>query len=680
MKRFLIPALIAAGLFLFVSAGQQEGVAPGQSQLDTPIYSSQPEIGTDSKPVITVSRLQFKDSNGNGSLDTYEDWRLSPRERAAALVGLMSNEQKAGLMVHSSPGSVNSDGPNDTTVGRIQYEHIRFGVARLGEDKPSEIASYFNEVQKLAEAQELGIPFLVSVDPVHGIDGTSNTSVFTQFPMPLGFGAIDDPEMIRAFGQVLNEEYRAVGIRMQLGPMADIATEPRWQRVQNTISENPDVVYRNIGALVQGMQDGTRVGPSSVAAVIKHFPGTGANQMGMDSHTEWGKYNVYPGGNLEDHIRMFEPAFAAGVLGMMPSYSIYQDQFTEDVAMAYNKEVIDLAGRMGFEGMIVSDWGVLRNTAWGVEDLTQSEKVQKFLSAGSHQDGGGSDPTIFLKALDEGLITEAQLDNAAQKLLEVMFSLGIFENPYVDAETADRIVKSPKNQAIGREAMEGSIVLLKNEGTVLPLAKNAALDLYYSGRAEDSGAVARSYLGGSRVNLVQGDFDTPENRIQAMAGSDVAIIRIRARDGIYFGIDAGIPLSFLGKAVRPDGTETDRDYTIEGGEARFGGFTEGVRPQWERIQEALQAKAINPNLKLVVDMYNVRPGIVEPFIDDLDGFLVNYGANDQALLSILFGETQPTGSLAMEIPSSDEAVADQLEDVPSDSANPTFPYGAGLRY
>lgn len=682
MKKNLIFSIVTVVfLLLFTSAGQQEGaVAPGTSQLDVPIYSSQPVIQADSAPIITVGGRQFKDLNRNGRLDPYEDWRLSPRERAASLVSIMSNEQKAGLMIHSSPGSVNAVGVDDTTRDRIENLHMRFGVARLGSDSPSDMAWYFNEVQKLAERQPLGIPFLISLDPVHGIDGTSNDSVFTQFPMPLGFGAIDDPEMTRAFTQVLNQEYRAVGIRMQLGPMADIASEPRWQRVQNTLSENPDVVYRNIGPFVQGMQDGMRVGPTSVGAVIKHFPGVGANEGGMDSHTEWGQHNVFPGNNLAEHIRMFEPAFESGVIGMMPGYSIFLDQFEENVAVAYNKEIMDLAAEMGFEGYVVSDWGVLRNAAWGVEELSQSEKVAKFLNAGSHQDGGGSDPGIFLTALEEGYITEAHLDNATQKILEFMFSLGIFENPYVDDEAADSLVNNSQTRAIGMEAMQRSYVLLKNEANTLPLNKSASLDVFYSGRAEDSADVAARYLRGSNINLVRSDYERSADRIAAMAAADVAVLRIRARDGIYFGIDAGIPLSFTAEAVTPEGEVSERDYTVHGGPNRWGAWQDGVIDYWNLVQDALRAKQQNPDLKLIIDMYNIRPGIVEPFIDQLDGFFVNYGANDEAFLSILFGDVSPTGRLAMEIPSSDEAVAAQREDVPSDTANPTFEYGAGLSY
>lgn len=728
MKRYLLAVAALSSLLLLASCGQS-GDDADLSQLDIPIYSEQPEIGVDSKAVITVDDLDFKDSDGDGELDDYEDWRLAPRERAAALIPLMSNVQKVGLLVHNSPGNVsatgvaglNPDGSiteeserGKTTAYNIAKQHVRFGVARLSNsgNEPGEVAWYFNEVQKLCEQQELGIPFVISLDPMHGFDGTANTStLFTPFPMPEGLGAINDPETTRAFGEILNEEYRAVGVRMQLGPMADVATEPRWQRVQNTLGESFDIVANNIGPLVEGMQDGRRVGPTSVAAVIKHFPGAGPDEDGMDSHSQWGKYNIYPGDMLEKHIAVFQPAFDAGVLGMMPCYSIFKDQFEEQVGAAYSEEILNRAAEMGFEGLIVSDWGVVTAyggmASWGVKDLSNTEKIGEFLKAGSHQDGGASDPQPFLDALDEGLITEAQIDAAAQKALEVMFSLGIFENPYVDVGMAERIVGSRENLAVGVDAMVRSTVLLKNDDSLLPLDKETALSVYFSGRADDSFQVAEQYLDGAAINLVQADYDAidtgalpeddaateevneyekaleelkSEKRIAAMAGADVAVIRIRARDGIYFGIDAGVPLSFLGKAVTPAGEVSEQDVTVDGGPGAFGGWVDGVRSEWNKVQEALAAKKQNPDLKVIIDMYAVRPGIVEPFIDELDGFFVNFGATDEAFCQLLFGDASPSGKLPMEIPSSDEEVAAQFEDVPNDTPNPTFEFGAGLSY
>ncbi len=686
MKKILVLFSLPLALF-FTACGSDSSSDLPSITLDPtdipPVFESQPVISVDSKKIITKGGLQFKDSNGNGKLDTYEDWRQSPTKRAADLAAQMTLEEKAGLMVHNSPGSVSVDGVVGVDTGKdIQEKHIRFGVARLNDMVTAEqCAIYFNEVQKVSEGTRLGIPFLISLDPMHNVDGTNNAAgLFSNWPMPEGIGAMDDTELTRAYGDAINKEYRAIGVRMQLGPMADVASEPRWARVQNTIAEDFYLVSKHIGPFVKGIQNGDKVSPTSVAAVIKHFPGAGPDEDGMDSHSAPGKHNIYPGGKLADHVRMFQPAFDAGVMAMMPCYSIFKDQFTEQVGAAYSKEIIDLAKSMGFDGMIVSDWGVVTAyggmMGWGVDGLTPSQKIKKFLEAGSHQDGGASDPTPYVTAVTDGSITEAQLEKAAAKMLEVMFCLGIFENPYVDSSAANATISSITRNL---EAQIKSTVLLKND-SVLPIDKSSTTNVYFGGRASDSQTVATNYVAGDNVTIVTAtDPTVSADRIAAMESADVAIIRIRARDGIYFGIDAGIPLSFDGVAIRPDGDPSTRDITITGGiDEMFGYPVAGVQPEWDRIQEAITAQGTNSALKIVVVMYAVRPGIVEGFINDIDGFLIDFGATDEAILNLVFGDASPSGKLPMEIPSSDAEVSASFEDVPNDTENPTFDFGDGM--
>src|SRR2546426_12023111 len=157
------------------------------------------------------------------------------------------------------------------------------------------------------------------------LPGVSTQTTFSQWPEALGFAAIDDTALTRAFGDIARQEYRAVGIHMALSPQADLATEPRWPRVAGTFGEDADLAGRQVRAYVIGFQHGANgVDSTGVVTVVKHWVGYGAAKDGWDSHTYYGRFATFPAHDLEYHIRPFLGAFAAHAAGVMPTYSILE--------------------------------------------------------------------------------------------------------------------------------------------------------------------------------------------------------------------------------------------------------------------------------------------------------------------------------------------------------------------
>jgi len=623
-------------------------------------------------PVITQNGKQFRDLNKNGMLDPYEDSRLTPEQRARDLVGRMTLEEKAGTMMH---GTVRSTGPQgavgmgvgyDTAANRrlIDSAHVTNLITRLSAD-PATIATQNNLLQRIAESTRLGIPLTISTDPRNHfqsvVGATVQTNKFSQWPEALGFAAIGDTALTRAFGDIARQEYRAVGIQMALSPQADLATEPRWGRIAGTFGEDAALAERMVRAYVAGFQHGeTGLDTGSVVTVVKHWVGYGAAKDGFDSHNFYGRFATFTGPNLDYHIRPFLGAFAAHAAGVMPTYSILQGATwdgkpIEAVGAGYNRQLLTdmLRGRYGFRGIVVTDWAITwdcnercRNGApagerpsfadlgmpWGVEDLSMRARFVKAVQAGVDEFGGTERGDMLVEAVRAGELKEAQLDSAVVRILTQKFAQGLFEHPYVDTAAADRIVGSEAFRAAGLDAQRRALVLLENKGGLLPLKKGAL----------------RVYLHGVGPEAVAGEGWTV---VDDPAKADVAIMRLNAP------FERLHPQYVFGQFLH-EGSLAFKD-----GDPDFEAF-----------------KRVSTAVPTIVTVYLDRPAILTPIKEGARALLANFGVSDAALIDVLTGRGRPEGKLPFELPSSMDAVAAQRPDMPHDSARPLYPFGSGLRY
>ena len=288
-------------------------LALAQGNVGERAATSQPRLGGRAAPIIQRDGLRFKDLNRSGDVEPYEDWRLTPDQRVRDLVGRMTLEEKAGTMMH---GTARSAGPMgvagvgtgyDTAANRraIDEAKVTSMITRLG-GEPASLAAQNNLLQEIAERTRLGIPITISTDPRHHFQYVIGASVtsgqFSQWPEPLGFAALGDSALVRRFGDVARHEYRAVGIYMALSPQADLATEPRWSRINGTFGEDADLAGRLTRAYVEGFQHGAAGagGPTRFAIqcarqaeiagahgvlLLPHYL-TEAGQEGLAAHVE----------------------------------------------------------------------------------------------------------------------------------------------------------------------------------------------------------------------------------------------------------------------------------------------------------------------------------------------------------------------------------------------------------
>lgn len=674
-----------------------------------------PTLGVRTAEILTVEGASFKDLDGDGQLTPYEDWRASPRARAADLVSRMSVSQKIGLLsegaLSASPTSEDA-ALSDAQVAQVTMSHLRQTVLRWpARLDASVIARHLNALQALAEAQPLGIPVLVASDPVFSVYSDAASAELTHgnlanqlpdWPLPMGFGAIDDPARIREFGRLHAEALRAVGVRWFLGPFADLASEPMWSRIYDTFGARSQRSAALVTAYVRGMQGkDAGVDPfTGVATTVKHFPGGGPNENGMDSHTVEGRFNVFPGNNFAEHLDLMRAVITdAKPAAIMPNYSVFegvmwQGQSAPLTGSAFAKLFLTdiLREDIGFEGLVTSDWGAVGSClggletctsqwAWGTEMMTPGERAAAYVEAGGDQIGLWADARpMWEAALEAGVLTEAQIDLSARRALELSFAVGAFENPYVDPSAAVSIVEGHADAA--EDAMRSALTLLKNDGALLPfdgdtpdLDGAGGVRVYYDGIDDETVTAYLSAVGGM-------------TRTTTTADADYVIVRISARHGAV-GLDGGVPLSFRDPVLVYD-QATDYPSSIVSTAADLQGNTAesyniAGRAVAEHLDRVVAAKR-RAGSKLVLVVSMIRPFVISEWLSDIDALVVDFGATDTAVLDLLFQmrrgvsdpSLQPSATLPMELPSSQQAVYDAFEDVPADSAAPSFPIGSGM--
>jgi beta-glucosidase len=392
-------------------------------------------------------------------------------------------------------------------------------------------------------------------------------------------------------------------------------------------------------AYIRGFQ-GSSLGTESVACMTKHFPGGGPQKDGEDPHFNYGKEQVYPGNNFNYHLIPFEAAFEAGTAQIMPYYGMPIGIGLEEVGFGFNKQVVTglLRERYGFDGVVCADWGLITDNylpggvlfearAWGVEDLSRPERVKKAIDAGIDQFGGEACPELVIELVEAGKIDIARIDESIRRILRDKFRLGLFDNPYVDIEAADQLAGNVEFRTAGAEAQRKSLVLLKNADAVLPL----------SGRPKIYGEnIAESAIGAHGVPVAD------------PADADFALLRLSAP----FDPRSG---NFL--------------------EAMFHAGDLAFKPE-----EEARLLAIMEIVPTIVDIYLDRPAVIPGIAEKCAALIASFGASDEAVLDLIFGNIHPNGRLPFELPSSQAAVLAQKSDLPYDSENPLFKFGAGLSF
>ena len=771
LSQKIIPVLLRGGLvFSTLSLAACLGSGGG----DDPI--PQAVINAKSKTIITVDDYQFKDLNSNGKLDPYEDWRLSVDERINDLVSQMTDTEKVGMMMINDNNAGCAGAVTATATDYINNQKMTRFILRTtatatadpcdgsvvpgrGGYKvtPQQLASYTNALQEMAEKTRLGIPLVfkdnarnhVETDPRQGIG--AGAGAFTQFPKEAGLAAAalgeqflkegkattGDMSVIKTFTDVMGPEYNAVGLRAAYTYMADLLTEPRWYRAHEVFTEDADLNSNIMKALVEGLQgtaikDGTSVSRNTrVALTMKHFPGGGPQELGMDPHYSFGKYQQYSSeAGFAYNMKPFIAAINAGVSSIMPYYGVpmtgrdanknpikltYQGVAYPLTGFAFSKSIVTdlLRDKLGFKGYVNSDTGIINTMAWGFEDKTVPERVAAAINGGTDTLSGFATNKTIKDLLDQGLITKERVNQAAKRLLKEQFQLGLFENPYVDVSRANDVIGTEANRVKGIEMQKKSVVLLQNQtktdgSKVLPLKAGSKVYTIGFGKAD-----VEKY----GYTVTDGNYDATkgQSRPAVPAGIDVAVIRVLVRDvaqpyhstsplygdnplyinpltGLTWGAEDPCRMFPAVNAKCSDGDS-------------FGGTIFGGALPWEigdisfTGMAAAKSRIIYPTLadikaimaeigdskKVVLSIYFRAPYVMDDAsgLKDAGAILATFGVTDLAMMEVLSGNFKPQGKMPFALPKTQAAVQEQKSDLPgfdetADGA--LYKFGYGLTY
>lgn len=749
--------------------------APDAAAADEGNHGRPPVLEARAKDLITVKGRTFKDLNDNGRLDTYEDWRRPVADRVADLVRQMTLEEKAGLMLidtlnascHLATGergtvpALAADYIDDQKMHRFVFRNTvtspdqALCTAETGgfgtriSVTPAEAAKFTNSVQQLSEATRLGIPALFKSNARNHIDPDARAGInesagaFSAFPKEAGIAAAalgeearrtgsaptaGDMSVVADFAQVMGQEWASIGLRGMYGYMADLSTEPRWYRTHETFTEDADLGANIMETLVGTLQgpvgaDGTALSPDTdVALTLKHFPGGGPQELGLDPHYAFGKTQVYPGDGFGYHLKPFQAAIKAGVAAIMPYYGVpmgvtYDGVTYDQTGMAFSSQIVNdlLRGRLGFKGYVNSDTGIINDRAWGLETATVPERVAAAINGGTDTLSGFHDVRTITDLVGAGLVSEERVDLAATRLLEPLFRMGLFEDPYVDESVATATVGNEENRAVGLDIQRKSAVLLQNRkgadgSKVLPL--KAGSRVYILGDFKEETVAGHGY------EVINGNVPAGTPRPSA-AGADYVIISMTAKNkntaayrsndpatGLNpdhlspivmpgtAGLDGESPygesdacVSYGATACTDSGLRFGGSYPWESSILDFSGMESSqswqVVPSLSTIQQVM-AEVGDPS-KVVLHVYFRQPFVLDDAsgLRDAGAIVAGFGMSDTALMDVLSGAFAPQGRLPFALAGTRAAVEEQKSDLPgydetADGA--LYPFGFGLTY
>lgn len=603
----------------------------------------------------------------------YLDSHASPQARASDLVGRMTLAEQIGQMVQIQVGTLygncsgyNAGALNLTCAHQDLVTDGAGSVLSGGGDVPGE-GQYANTPQTWAEQinalekysidnTRLHIPIIYGADVVHGENDIVGT---TLFPQQIGLGATFDPQLLTSVQDSASRAAAATNVRWAFAPVADVDTNSRWGRYYEPFGEDPTLNGTLAAAAVNGLQSS-----GIVASTVKHFAGYGAASSGLDRTPADISMRTFE----EDQLPSYAAAIKAGALSVMV------DSGSVDGVPATGSHYLltdVLRGQLGFTGVIISDWADVAALAGAYHVVPDYEHaIALAVNAGIDETMEPYSADSFVqnltKAVSDHLVSPATIRQAAERILEMKFRLGLFDHPYVDAAQANQILGA--DATLARQAAAESGVLLRNPGNVLPLSTSEKIVV--TGPTADSVA---DTLGGWSVGwqgVPAGSAETAVTVRQGLTNAGGANVTYAATQAAAVSdmASADAAVVVLGRGPGAEGPNNQRDPTLPADQ--------------QALVTALQATG--------------KPVIVV-LIDDRPDVLGTAGTANAVLMAwrpgseggdgvadLLYGKVNPSGRLPVSWPaqSTDQPNSYRLATLPGTGADPApaFPFGYGLSY
>ena len=660
-------------------------------------------------PLMAQKKATTKAARKQTAQPVYKQATQPIEARVADLISRMTVEEKVGQLIcplgwemYTKTGK-NSVEPSALFKQKMNEVPIGSFWAVLRADpwtqktletglNPELSAKAINALQRYAvEQTRLGIPILFAEECPHGHMAIGTTV----FPTSLTAASTWNPSLLYDMGSAIGLEAAAQGSNIGYGPVLDVAREPRWSRMEETFGEDPWLTSVLGTAVVRGMQGDDTADKQHVICTLKHLAAYGVPEGGHNGGP------VYAGERLlrSQLLLPFEKAVKAGAGTVMTSYNSI-----DGIPCTSNRHLLTdmLRGEWGFKGFVYSDLLSVDGIAGMGAAANNKEAAVLALKAGLDMDlGGGAFGKNLKKALDEGLITMADLDRAVSNVLAMKFRLGLFDNPYVQPKRAREVCRSTEHKKLAQKVAEEGTVLLKNDG-ILPLSRTMKRIAVIGPNAD----MPYNQLGDYTAPQPREEISTVLDGIRSVAGSNVEVVyergcairdttsadipaAVRAAEGadaVVLVVGGSSARDFKTKYIATGAATVDESKTLsdmECGEG-FDRATLSLLGKQEQLIEAV-AKTGKP---LVIVYIEGRPLLMNRAAEVANALLTAWYPGEQggkAIASILFGDVNPSGRLPVSIPRS----VGQLpvyysqnikRDYMDEKGAPLYPFGYGLSY
>ena len=638
-------------------------------------------------------------------VETYRNPACSLDERVADLLHRMTLEEKVGQMLciwAQKKTVLAGDNGTPGLDGLRQYFPHGIGqIARLsdthGGRNAAEMAALANAIQKFfVEETRLGIPVMFHEECLHGLAGKDATS----FPQPIGLASTFDPDLVEDVYASIAEDARSRGAHQALTPVVDVARDPRWGRVEETFGEDPYLVSRMGIAAVRGFQgDGTFADKKRVVATLKHFAAHGQPEAGMNcgpisvAERELRDVFLYP---FRETIRH------AHAMGVMASYNEI-DGVPSHANTWLLRDV--LRNEWGFDGIVVSDYFAVAELHRRDEATSHGVAADKRAAARLAVEAGVNmefpDPDCYpllRELVEKGDLDEALLDELVRDILRIKFRMGLFEDPYVAVNPDFHAQKLETDRALALRSASSTIVLLKNDGHLLPLSRTQISTLAVIGPNAD-----RTLLGGYSgkpayyTSVLQGIREKIGASITVLHSVGCSITRGGSWDEDTVTLpDPKDDRASIAEAVA---IASRADAVI----LALGGNEQTSREAWSRVhlgdraslelfgaQNELVTAILATGKPVVVLLFHGRPNAISYVHGHVPAIVECWYLGQEtgrAVADMLFGDTTPGGKLPISVPRSSGHVPCYYNHKPSarrgylfDAASPLYPFGFGLSY
>ena len=660
-------------------------------------------------PLMAQKKTTTKAARKQTALPVYKQATQPIEARVADLISRMTVEEKVGQLIcplgwemYTKTGK-NSVEPSALFKQKMNEVPIGSFWAVLRADpwtqktletglNPELSAKAINALQRYAvEQTRLGIPILFAEECPHGHMAIGTTV----FPTSLTAASTWNPDLLYDMGAAIGLEAASQGSNIGYGPVLDVAREPRWSRMEETFGEDPWLTSVLGTAVVRGMQGDNSSDKQHVICTLKHLAAYGVPEGGHNGGP------VYAGERLlrSQLLLPFEKAVKAGAGTVMTSYNSI-----DGIPCTSNRHLLTdmLRGEWGFNGFVYSDLLSVDGIAGMGAAANNKEAAVLALKAGLDMDlGGGAFGKNLKKALDEGLITMADLDRAVANVLAMKFRLGLFDTPYVQPKRAREVCRSAEHKQLAQKVAEEGTVLLKNDG-ILPLSRTMKRIAVIGPNAD----MPYNQLGDYTAPQAREEISTVLDGIRDVAGNNVEVVyergcairdttsadipaAVRAAEGadaVVLVVGGSSARDFETKYIATGAATVDESKTLsdmECGEG-FDRATLSLLGKQEQLIEAV-AKTGKP---LVIVYIEGRPLLMNRAAEVANALLTAWYPGEQggkAIASILFGDVNPSGRLPVSIPRS----VGQLpvyysqninRDYMDEKGTPLYPFGYGLSY